>query len=478
MNNSAPLATQSEPGRPASPSSAGALYATLLPGLVLYIAGFILEFTTSHRASAIALRLCGILLLAAFTYPRRSLTAWTLFAMLAGAELGADAPAVAIHTHILGEIFLRLIRVIAAPLILGTLTTGIAGHGHLRRVGPLAVKTLLYFEAITTVGLVLGAFAINLTKAGVGVVIPVASAAASTPVPAPRGWEQIVLNAFPENIALAVSQGQILQIAVFALLFGVALAMIPEERRAPMLTLLQSLTETMFQITRLVMYIAPLAAGAAIAYTVGSMGVATLIPLAKLVATYYGALIFFAVFILFPVMFFSRVPIRKFLGAVAEPAAIGFATSASEAALPLALERMEQFGVPRWIVSFVLPLGYSFNMDGSSVYLSIGAIFTAQAAGMHLTIAEQAAMLLTLMLTSKGIAGVPRATLVVLMATASSLHLPAAPIFLILGVDALMDMGRTAMNVFGNCLASAVIAKWESPLDVLVPAEPSIPSTE
>jgi len=448
---------------PTSIPPSRAPYAAALLGALLYAAGFFLQLATPHRAAAIALRLAALLLLLLFTSTRKSLTAWTLFAMLAGAELGADAPRVATQTHILGEIFLRLIRVIAAPLILGTLSTGIAGHGHLRRIGPLALKTLLYFEAVTTVGLILGALAINLTRAGVGVVLP-ASLAANAPVAAPRGWEQIVLNAFPENLALAVAQNQILQIAVFALLFGVALAMLPEAKRAPLLSLLQSLTETMFQITRLVMYFAPIAAGAAIAYTVGSMGVATLIPLAKLVATYYGALLVFVLFFLLPVMLLSRIPVRRFLAAAGEPVAIGFATSASEAALPLALERMEEFGVPRWIVSFVLPLGYSFNMDGSSVYLSIGAIFTAQAAGMHLTIGEQAVMLLTLMLASKGIAGVPRATLVLLLATASSLHLPTAPVFLILGVDALMDMGRTAMNVFGNCLASAVIARWEAPL--------------
>jgi proton glutamate symport protein len=458
LNNFTPIAAP-------RPPVAGTLYAALLPGLALYLGGFLLQIETPHHTAAIALRVCALLLLLAFTASRNALTAWTLFCMLAGAELGADTPAFATHTKILGDIFLRLIRVIAAPLIIGTLSTGIAGHGHLKRIGPLALKTLIYFEVITTLGLVLGAVAINLTKAGVGVVLPASIAAASQPVAAPRGWEQIVLNAFPENLALAVSGNQILQLAVFALLLGTAMAMLPEPKRAPLLTLLTSVTETMFQITRLVMYLAPLAAGAAIAYTVGSMGVATLIPLAKLVATYYGSLAVFTGGILIPIMLVARVPVRQFFAAASEPVAIGFATSASEAALPLALERMEQFGVPRWIVSFVIPTGYSFNMDGASIYLSIGAIFTAQAAGIHLSLGETAAMLLTLMLASKGIAGVPRATLVLLLAIASSLHLPTAPVFLILGVDALMDMGRTSMNVFGNCLASAVIAKWEDPLE-------------
>jgi proton glutamate symport protein len=453
------------PISPVALKPAPALYAPLFGGLLLYIIGFFLQVETAHYASAVAVRVLGLLLVLVFPFLRPSLTAWTLFCMLAGAELGADAPAFATHTKLLGDIFLRLIRVIAAPLIIGTLSTGIAGHGHLKRIGPLALKTLVYFEVITTLGLVLGAVAINLTKAGVGVVLPASIAAASQPIAAPRGWEQIVLNAFPENLALAVSGNQILQLAIFALLLGTAMAMLPEAKRAPLLSLLTSVTETMFQITRLVMYLAPLAAGAAIAYTVGSMGVATLIPLAKLVATYYGSLLVFTGGVLIPIMLLSRIPVRKFLAAAGEPVAIGFATSASEAALPLALERMEQFGVPRWIVSFVIPTGYSFNMDGASIYLSIGAIFTAQAAGIHLSLGETVAMLLTLMLASKGIAGVPRATLVLLLATAGSLHLPTAPVFLILGVDALMDMGRTSMNVFGNCLASAVIAKWEGPLD-------------
>jgi len=435
------------------------LHAAAACGVLLYLAGIFIQTAGGHHAGGVVLRMIALLLLCGYTYARRSLTAWTLLAMLAGAELGADAPRAAVHMHFLGEIFLRLIRVIAAPLILGTLTTGIASHGHLRKLGRVALKTFLYFEAVTTLGLIFGAVAINISRAGVGIALP-ASVAENLPT-ASRGWEQILLNAFPENLALAVAQNQILQIAIFSLLFGVALALLSEEKRAPLLSVLQSLTETMFQITRIVMYFAPIAAGAAIAYTVGSMGLATLVPLAKLVATYYVALIVFALLVLLPVMLGARIPLRRFLAAAGEPAAIGFATSASEAALPLALENMEKFGVPRWIVSFVIPAGYTFNMDGASIYLSIGAIFATQAAGIHLSLEQQVMMLLTLMLTSKGIAGVPRATLVLLLATASSLHVPIAPIFLILGVDALMDMGRTAMNVFGNCLASAVIARWE-----------------
>jgi len=253
---------------------------------------------------------------------------------------------------------------------------------------------------------------------------------------------------------------------VFALLFGIALAMMTEQKRAPLVSVLQSLTEAMFKLTRIIMYIAPVAAGAAMAFTVGSMGLATLLPLLKLVITYYAALIAFVVLAVVPSLVWTRVSLRGFAAAVGEPAALGFATTSSEAALPLAMERMEEFGVPRWIVSFVIPLGYSFNMTGGSVYLSMAALFAAQAAGMQLSVGAQFLMVATLMLTSKGVAGVPRASLVVLMASAAALHLPAAAVLIILGVDTLMDMGRTAMNVIGNCLAAAVVAGWEGEMQL------------
>jgi proton glutamate symport protein len=434
---------------------------TAIAGLVVYGAGACLA---GHPPLGIAMRIAGLALLLFVTIARRSLTAWTFFAVLAGAELGADDPAVAVHLHVLAEIFLRLVRVIVAPLILGTLTTGIAGQARLRTLGRVAWKTLLYFEIVTTLALLLGAVAINLTRAGEGVVVPAslaANEAAPTLVTHP-GFESFLLNMFPENIALAVAQNQILQVAVFAIFFGIALALLPDERKAPLFNVLKSLTDTMFQLTKLIMYFAPLAAGAAMSYTVGSMGLGTLLPLAKLVGTFYGALLAFALLVLLPIVLLARIPLRKFLAAAGEPVAIGFATSVSEAALPLAMERMEEFGVPRWIVSFVIPSGYSFNMDGSSLYLSIASIFAAQVSGLHLSLGEQALMLATLMVTSKGIAGVPRAVLAILLATAASFHLTTAAVMMIVGVDALIDMGRTALNVAGNCLASAVVDRWET----------------
>ena len=422
-----------------------------------------MSFSPALSVAGLALRWVGLALFLPVAWERRSLLVWTFYAMAAGVVLGIDAPHFAAQLKIVGDVFLRLIRMIVAPLIFGGIVTGIAAHGELKGVGRVAVKAIVFFEAVTTLGLILGMIAINLTHAGVGVALP---ATGVVPATHPETWQQVLLNIFPENIALGVAQNQILQVAVFSILFGSALAMLPEPRRTPLVTVLQSLTDTMFRMTKIIMIVAPLAAGAAIAYTVSTSGLTLLESLAELAATYYAAIIVFILLVLVPILAAGRIPVRRFAAAIAEPAAIGFATTSSEAALPLAMERMEEFGVPRWIVSFVVPTGYSFNMTGSSLYLTMAAIFAAQAAGMHLSIGEQLLMLATLMLTSKGVAGVPRATLVVLMASASQLHIPSSAILVLLGVDTLMDMGRSGMNVIGNCMAAAVVARWEGELHV------------
>ena len=440
------------------------LLAAMLAGAAVLLFGVGLAATRLHVSAmlGLSLRCIALLLLVPFALRRRSLLVWTFVAMLAGAELGVDAPHFASQTHFVGEIFLRLIRMIVAPLIFGGIVTGIAGHTELKSVGRVALKSIIFFEVVTTFGLLLGALAIDLTQAGAGVTLPDAAQAVA-PIAHAEGWQQILLNIFPENIGKAVAENQILQVAVFALLFGTALALLPEPKRAPLFNVLQSLTETMFRLTKMIMVIAPIAAGAALAYTVGTMGLATLLPLGKLLITCYVALGIFLV-VLALILLFARIPIGRFAAAVAEPAALGFATTSSEAALPLAMENMEEFGVPRWIVSFVIPTGYSFNMTGSSIYLSMAALFAAQVGGLHLSVMQQIVLLATLVLTSKGIAGVPRDTLVILMAVASSFQIPAAAVLMLLGVDTLMDMGRTAMNVIGNCLAAAVVARWEGEL--------------
>ncbi len=391
---------------------------------------------------------------------RRSLTLWILVSMVVGAEIGHDWPGFAINLRVLSLIFLRLIRTIVAPLLFGTLVVGIAGHADLKKVGRMGIKALVYFELVTTVALFIGLAAINISKAGVGVMLPPAAAAEQLTAPK-QSASDILLHVFPENIAKSVVEGQVLQVVVFSILFAIALSLLSDAKRRPMLAFAESLSETMFKFTNIVMLFAPIGVGSAIAYTLGNMGMGILVNLLKLLATLYVALIAFLLLVLLPVALIARVPITKFLRAIAEPVSIAFATTSSEAALPRAMEAMEAIGVPRQIVAFVIPTGYSFNLDGSTLYLSMATIFVAQVAGIHLSLGEQLVMMLTLMLTSKGVAGVPRAMLVILLGTAASFHLPVEPIFILLGVDALMDMARTSVNVIGNCLATVVIARWE-----------------
>ncbi|HEY3387796.1 MAG TPA: cation:dicarboxylase symporter family transporter [Saprospiraceae bacterium] len=417
-------------------------------------------FSLNATATAI-FRWIAILAVAYWVWKRKNLTSWILFSMVIGAEFGYDFPAIASELKVVSKIFLKLIKTIIAPLIFGTLVVGIAGHANLKQVGRMGWKSILYFEVATTIALLIGLVAINISKAGVGIQLPPTTEKETLEVPPPSTWDEIILHIFPENIAKSIAEGQVLQIVVFSILFAIGLAMVKEPHKRHMLDFCESLTEVMFKFTGIVMYFAPFAVGAAIAYTVGHMGFGILANLFQLLATLYVALIAFVLLVFLPVALIIKLPIKRFLRAVMEPATIAFSTTSSEAALPKALENMEKFGVPRKIAAFVLPAGYSFNLDGSTLYLSLATIFVAQAAGIDLTIGEQILILITLMLTTKGIAGVPRASLVILMGTATAFGLPVEPIFLILGIDELMDMARTTINLVGNCLASTVIAKWE-----------------
>jgi len=410
--------------------------------------------------AAMTLRWLALLLIAAYATYRRSLTAWILVGLLAGVTFGYDAASTAAKLQFLGTIFLRLIKVIIAPLLFGTLVVGIAGHADLRKVGRLGVKSLVYFEIVSTIALLIGWAAISISRAGEGVRLP-PSAAGESLNAAPHTVSQLITDIFPENIAKSVAEGQVLQVVVFSILFAMALILVPEAKRRPMLSFAESLSETMFKFTNIVMYAAPVGVFGAVAYTVGHLGLSVLFPLLKLLATMYVALAVFVVCVLLPIALVSQVPVRQFLRAVTEPVTIAFATASSEAALPRAMEKMESFGVPRETVAFVLPTGYSFNLDGSSLYQSLALLFIAQAAGISLTIGQQVVMLLTLLVSSKGTAGVARASLVIVLAAAASFHLPTEPLFLLFGIDQLMDMGRTAVNVLGNCLASVVVARWE-----------------
>lgn len=411
-------------------------------------------------AISLAARCIATAILATYALASRSLTAWILVGMAAGAELGHDSPATAMRFQVLGSIFLRLIKVIIAPLLFGTLVVGIAGHADLKKVGRLGMKAIVYFEVVSTIAILIGLVAINVSRAGVAIKLP-AVAGENLQAVAPHSAAELILNAFPENIAKSVAEGQVLQVVVFSILFAMALALVPETKRRPLLAFCESLSETMFKFTNLVMLAAPVGVFGAIAYAVGHMGLGILLPLLKLLATMYVALVVFVVFVLLPIALLAKIPIERFARAVAEPVAIAFATASSEAALPRAMENMEAFGVPRPTVAFVLPTGYSFNLDGSSLYQSLALIFIAQAAGMHLSIGQQLVMMLTLLLSSKGTAGVARASLVIVLAAATQFHLPIEPFFLLFGIDQLMDMPRTAVNVLGNCLATVVVARWE-----------------
>ena len=410
-------------------------------------------------------RIASVLMLFVYAYQKKSLTTWILVSLVAGAEFGYDLPEVAKNLKVFGDIFLRLIKTIIAPLLFSTLVVGIAGHADLKQVGRMGWKSILYFEVVSTIALFIGLLAINISQAGVGVVLPPDPGQPPITDIKAQTASDFILHIFPENIAKAIFEGQILQIVIFSIIFGIAVAMVKEKFRSPLLKFTESLAEAMFKFTNIVMLYAPVAVFAAIAYTVGHMGLDVFFNLFKLLATLYVALIVFLLFVLLPILFIFKIPLRPFLRAVSKPATIAFATSNSESALPIALETMEKFGIPRKIVAFVIPTGYSFNLDGTTLYLSLAAIFVAQAAGINLPLDKQLVICFTLMLTSKGVAGVSRASLVILMGTAVSFGLPLEPIFIILGIDVLMDMARTAVNVIGNCLASAVIARWEGEFD-------------
>ncbi|PJJ59200.1 dicarboxylate/amino acid:cation symporter [Hymenobacter chitinivorans] len=466
----------------------------LLVLLLFVVAGGLTLLHASNPASLpeavpMAARWLALAAMVAYAFQRRSLTFWIVTSMFVGAEAGADFPVQAQNLKVLSDVFLRLVKTIIAPLVFATLVVGIAGHADLKKVGRMGVKALVYFEIVTTFALFIGLAAINLTKAGRLDPAVLAAAQANNNVnetiaAAPKQTAaDIITHIFPENIAKSVAEGQVLQVVVFAIIFAIGLAMVHGKHRRAMLEWSESLSEVMFKFTNVVMFFAPLGVGGAIAYTVGKMGFGPLVNAVQLLLTLYAALIAFLILILLPVALIARIPIKRFVQAIAEPVSIAFATTSSEAALPRAMEAMESIGVPRRVVAFVMPTGYSFNLDGTTLYLSLAAIFVAQAAGVELSFGQQLVMVFTLMLTSKGVAGVPRASLVILLATVDSFDLPAWPIFIILGIDALMDMARTAVNVIGNCLASAVVARWEGefidnyvapPLDELAEADSSL----
>jgi proton glutamate symport protein len=397
-----------------------------------------------------------------------SLTWWIVISMVVGVILGYLDNAVWTDINLgqwlspLSTIFLRMIKSIVVPLIFGSLVVGVAGHGDdMKRVGRLALKSIIYFEIVTTVALAVGLIAVNLVKPGVGVVLTGATDAATQLTASKPTLASVLEHTVPQSFFEAASKNEVLQVVFFSILFAVGLSQVKGKSKETMLAFCESLTDVMFRFTNIVMKFAPIGIGAAIAVSIGGSGLGVLKNLGVLVLTLYGALIVFLLVALLPVTLIARVPIRKFWHYVKEPWLIAFSTASSEAALPLAMENMEKMGVPKRIIAFVIPTGYSFNLDGSTLYLAVASVFVAQAAGVDMTLGHQILMMLTLMLTSKGVAAVPRASLVILAATLEQFKLPLEGVIVIFAVDALMDMARTSVNLLGNCLASVVMARWE-----------------
>ncbi len=404
---------------------------------------------------------------------RPSLTAQIMIGLVLGGVLGWLRPDWGNAVYFLRDIFINLIKSIIAPLVFSTVVVGIAGAGALGKVGRMGVKALVYFEIVTTAALCIGLAVVNLMRPGAGVTL----AGADTEVikaigqSHPRTFVETVVHAFPSSVIDAMVRGDVLQIVAFSVLFALAVSAIGEKGR-PIVRAMESLSQVMFKFTNYVMLFAPVGVGAAMAHTVGTQGPAILLNLGKLIGSLYLALAIFVVSVFGLVIWIARIPLRQFFKAVREPAALAFATTSSESALPKAMESMERFGVPAHIVGFVMPTGYSFNLTGSTLYLAMASVFVAQAAettmGWHMSLGQQITMMLTLMLTSKGVAGVPRASLVILLGALNS-FVPAGlgpiGVAIIFGVDELMDMGRTCVNVIGNCLASVVVARWEKEFD-------------
>jgi proton glutamate symport protein len=410
---------------------------------------------------------------------RLSLTQWILISMVIGTLLGWMFPELSQSVKPLSSIFLRMIKSIVAPIIFATLVIGIAGHGDdMKRVGRLAFKSIIYFEIVTTLALFIGLAAVNITRPGVGVVLPPSPQQGQDLASKQTTVAGVLEHIVPTSIVDAAAKNEVLQIVFWSILFAVALTQVRGRPKEVVLGFVDGLAEVMFKLTGIVMKYAPIGIGAAIAVTVGHSGLGVLINLGKLVLTLYGALIVLVLCVLLPIALMMRIPVARFLRTVKEPALIAFSTTSSEAALPRAMQAMEAFGVPRRIIAFVMPTGYSFNLDGTTLYLSVASVFAAQAAGVDLTWPQQLMMMLTLMVTSKGVAAVPRASLVILSGTLASFNLPLEAVAVILGVDELMDMARTTVNLVGNCLATAVMARLEGELGEPGELAAAVPHTE
>ncbi|MBC8014888.1 MAG: cation:dicarboxylase symporter family transporter [Sporomusaceae bacterium] len=390
------------------------------------------------------------------------LSSQIFIALILGVVFGYIFPTYGQALKPVGDTFIRMIKMIVVPLIFSSLIMGIAGTGDFKKLGRLGAKAIIWFEIATTLALFVGMVVANVFEPGAGVAM--ATGADTTTVAAAAkktiDMTQMVVNIVPTNVIDAMGRGDMLQIILFSTFFGVAAAHMGEKGK-PVVTLAVSVAEIMFQFTNYVMRLAPIGVFALIAFTVGKFGLGMLIPLAKLIGSLYFALVAFLVLLVGSASLVLRINFFHLIRAIKEPILIAFSTASSEAALPIAMEKLEQFGVPKHIVTFVLPTGYTFNLDGSTLYSALAVIFIAQVYNIDFPIATQLIMLLTLMMSTKGIAAVPGASLIVIAGTAAAFGLPVEGIGIILGVDRILDMARTACNLVGNCVAAVVVARWE-----------------
>lgn len=397
---------------------------------------------------------------------RLTLTHQIFLGLVIGCLIGWLFPAFGVSLKPISQLFLRLIKMILGPLLLTTLVAGIAGTGA-KVVGRLGLKAILWFELATTVALFIGMAAANLFKPGAGVTLADGASSVNQLAKAKTASE-FVLDSFPVSIVDAMARNDVLQIVVFSIFLGLAVSAAGSKAHL-VKELAESGAEAMFKLVGFVMRFAPFGVGAAIAVTLGTSGTSVLLPLLKCIVALYASLIVFFVLLFAALKLLTRTHMPTFLRAIREPALIAFTTASSEAALPRALQILEQLGIPRRIVGFVVPTGYAFNLDGSTLYLSLAVVFVAQVGGVDMTLGEQLGAMLVLMLSTKGVAGVPRAALVVLAGAVTAFHLPEQGIVLLLGIDAIMDMGRTCVNVVGNCVATVIVGVWEKAIPADAP---------
>ncbi|MGN0018621.1 MAG: dicarboxylate/amino acid:cation symporter [Candidatus Gastranaerophilaceae bacterium] len=398
-----------------------------------------------------------------------NLTVFIFGALIVGILFGWLCPDLAVKTEPLAKIFLNMVKMIIAPLIFSTLVVGIAGHGDIKSLGKIGLKTLVYFEIVSTLALVIGLAMGNIVKPGEGFSVTtnahdMQAAQHLATINPNNSISDMIVGMFPTSVIKSMADGNLLQIVIFSVFFAVAICAVGKAAK-PVLEMLNSTAKIMFKFTEYVMYFAPLGIFGAVSSAIGTNGIGILKNYAKVVFCLYTAIAIFICVVLYSICAFARVPFWKLMNALKDQILLAFTTTSSEAALPKSMEIMEKFGVPRNIVSFVMPTGYTFNLDGSTLGVAMAVLFSTQLVGINLNLEQQLVIMLALMFASKGIAGVPRVSLIVLAGTLTTFNYPIIGVAILLGIDHILDMGRTTTNLIGNCVATIAIARWEGQFD-------------